>query len=128
VVVVAAVLVVGVDEQRAGPRGRAEDRLDDRVRPVLAVGQVLRVLLVAADGFELGADRAIAPSRLSNEWFSIITTTMWSNGIASVTVPAGRLGSGRLSGTRGVLALAAAARNSPPALEAPTSAAPTEPP
>ncbi len=41
-----------------------------------------------------------APSRLSNEWFSIITQTRWSNGMAPVAVPAGRLGSGRLSGVR----------------------------
>jgi hypothetical protein len=37
---------------------------------------------------------------LSNEWFSIATTTRWSNGIASSTAPAGWSGRGRLSGSR----------------------------
>ena len=33
-----------------------------------------------------------APIRLSNEWFSIITTMMWSKGIDAFAVPAGRCG------------------------------------
>jgi hypothetical protein len=65
---------------------------------------------------------------LSKEWFSIITTTMWSNGSASSTVPAGRFGSGRLSGARSPFAEAAIARQIPPAPDMPATAAPTEPP
>src|SRR5438309_8480107 len=57
---------------------------------------------------------AMAPMRLSKEWFSIITTTMWSKGIAALTVPAGRPGSGRLSGGRIVAAAAESVRHSVP--------------
>src|SRR6185437_1310845 len=68
---------------------------------------------------------ASAPSRLSKEWFSIITTTMWSNGIASLTVPAGTFGLGRLSGGRTIAPIATAARSS--GLPAETASA-AEPP
>ena len=39
-----------------------------------------------------------SPSRLSKEWFSIITTTMWSNGISSLTVPDGLVGERQAAG------------------------------
>jgi len=69
-------------------------------------------------------DCARPPSRLSKEWFSIITTTMWSNGIRSSTVPGGRVGSGRLSGRRRGCASAEAARISWPAPVRPAAAVP----
>jgi hypothetical protein len=65
---------------------------------------------------------------LSKEWFSIITTTMWSNGIAAFTVPAGRRGSGRLSGRRRVAADADAARHSEAGPDIAAAAAPSVPP
>jgi hypothetical protein len=37
---------------------------------------------------------------LSKEWFSIITTMRWSNGMLASTVPAGWSGNGRLPGCR----------------------------
>ncbi len=46
-------------------------------------------------------ERGSAPSRLSKEWFSIMTAMRWSKGMASLTVPAGRSGNGRLSGLLG---------------------------
>ena len=71
-------------------------------------------------------ERASAPRRLSKEWFSIITITTWSKGSASVGVPAGRLGSGRLSGWWIVAPSAPAARQAPPYDAA--SVAPAAPP
>ena len=44
-VVITAVLVIGVDEQRSLPRRRAQHGFDDFVRPQLAEVHVLRVLL-----------------------------------------------------------------------------------
>jgi hypothetical protein len=57
-----------------------------------------------------------------------MTTTMWSNGRAAVAVPAGRVGSGRLSGTRIRAALAFVSRHSAPAPDMPATVAPSEPP
>ncbi len=69
-------------------------------------------------------ERCRAPSRLSKEWFSIITTTMWSKGSASSTVPAGTLGSGSESGLRTGRAKALAARSNGSAAASPAAAAP----
>jgi hypothetical protein len=66
------------------------------------------------------------PSRLSNEWFSIISITMWSI-FGIVAVPAGRWGNGRLSGLRRAPGLAtglAQAGSPPDAISAAPPAAP----
>ncbi|HKI40849.1 MAG TPA: phosphodiester glycosidase family protein [Mycobacterium sp.] len=60
----------------------------------------------AARGYENAHPHPSCPargrprSRWSNEWFSVMTTTTWSDGIASSTVPPGWPGRGKLSGSR----------------------------